>query len=259
MKSASEMHNAQAGLLCARDITFGLGQHKIVSGLNFDCASGQLTSVIGPNGAGKSTLLKILAGLVQPDHGTISLSGVDYAHDQTRIRKLAYLPQFPSVAWPITVTELVALGLYALARLSPDEKSERIEQMLERCGISDLAQRRVTSLSGGELARAMLARLLVSEAEFLLLDEPVQSLDPAWALGFMEILKEETRSGRGVVVVLHDLSLARHFSDITILMQAGHIVEAGLPAQVLTPERLAAVYGTSFTCSDEFIVATFGD
>ncbi|MGH8327524.1 MAG: ABC transporter ATP-binding protein, partial [Steroidobacteraceae bacterium] len=184
----------------ARHIGLRRGDCPILDDFSACAAAGELIALIGPNGAGKSTLLSVLAGLLKPTQGQIELDGRPIHRIPARelaIRR-AYLPQNARCEWPISVERLVALGLTpilpAIGRL-PEAHTHRIDQMLDRCDLLDRRLQPVTTLSGGELARAMLARALVGSPEILIVDEPVAGLDPRHALEAMERLADYARGG----------------------------------------------------------------
>lgn len=230
------------------------GVHPIVRDINLQFAMGRFNALIGPNGAGKTTILRLACGLLSPTQGTVAVPHGRFDERAWRARHLAYLPQFQSVAWPLLVREVAALGLYSYAEMTRSEIQARVDAALERCGVADLHNRLITELSGGERARVMLARLLVSDAPFLLLDEPVQSLDPAWAIGLMTILAQEAAAGRGIVCVMHDLNLVRHYCDRVALIGAGTLQGYGPPAQIVRADILREVFATPFQDRDGFIL-----
>lgn len=197
-------------------------------------------ALLGPNGAGKSTLIRIAAGLVVPGSGEAFLGDV-LAHrtaPSVRAKRLAYLPQSRPLAWGISVEALVALGRHALPR-----HERAVEQALRACGLLDLRNRRADTLSGGELARAHLARALAAEAPALLADEPTAALDPRHALGVMQILADRAASGAAVLAAVHDLSLAARFATRIAVLHEGRLVADAAPQEALTPALLAAVFG----------------
>lgn len=233
--------------LAARDLSLALGGRTVLEGVTFDSSPGELIAVLGPNGAGKSTLLRCLAGLHRPLTGTVTLSGRDLADWERRAlaRAVAYLPQSRAVHWPLAVRSVVALGrlphggsVQALA----GAHAEAVERALSAMELTKLAHRPVTELSGGELARTLIARALAQEASVLLADEPSAGLDPAHQLGLFEGLRRLAGEGRIVFVALHDLSLAARFCDRVLLLKAGRIIGLGAPATVLTEEALARAY-----------------
>ncbi len=207
---------------------------------------GQLVALVGPNGAGKSSLLKALAGLIEAD-GRIVVAGRPLAElgPGGRARLVAYLAQEAAAHWPLPVAELVALGRLphrAFGRSPDDADRAAVEWAMARTGVTELAARRVDTLSGGEFARVQLARALAVQAPVLLADEPVAALDPFHQLQIMTELERYAREGRLVVVVMHDLSLAARYCHRMLLLHEGTVVADGAPAEVLKPERLERFY-----------------
>ncbi len=208
---------------------------------------GEVIALLGANGAGKTTLLRAALGLAPVEFGTVSLGGADPILRSARERALraAYLPQRPQAIWPLRVEQLVALGRYAHGaapdRLGPRDQ-DAVDAALEACSLTALRTRRTDEISGGEKARAHLARALAQEAPLLLLDEPTAGLDPAQALGVADILR--TQAGQGAVVFsTHDIALAARVADRVLLLNKGQVIAEGAPMDVLTPEALEAAYG----------------
>jgi iron complex transport system ATP-binding protein len=204
--------------------------------------------VIGPNGAGKTTLLRAAAGLVRPSAGQVVLGGrpVTGMSATERARAIAYLPQGGTVAWPLPVHDVVALG-----RLPYGESPDRLSVTGRRCvgaalsalGLRGLETRPATALSGGERARVLVARALATGAPVLLADEPVAALDPRHQLVVLDVLRDRARAGATVVAVMHDLALAARFGDEIVLLNGGRLQASGRPADVLTQTRLAQSFG----------------
>lgn len=226
------------------DLSGGRVLHDV--DLTFD--SGVLTGIIGPNGAGKSTLLRALLGLRRPTEGSVWLDGEAIAAmPPSRIaRRLAYLPQGQALHWPITVDRLVALGriphLGPLSRIGPADR-DAIDRALALTESLELRERVATELSGGERARVLLSRALAVEAPGLLADEPLAALDPAHQFQVMDLLAGLAAEGRMVLAVLHDLAMAARYCGRIVLLADGRVVADGPPAIVLTPDRIAQVYG----------------
>jgi iron complex transport system ATP-binding protein len=225
-----------------------LGRRTVVSGISAELAPGALIGVIGPNGAGKSTLVRALLALVPLSGGTVRIDGRPIADIGRRdiARSLAYLPQGQTLHWPLSVERLVALG--RLPHLAPfsqgsAQDAAAIELAMVRADVIDLRARDATELSGGERARVMLARALAVGADGLVVDEPLASLDPGHQIDVMELLAGEARNGALVIAVLHDLTMAARYCDRILLIDQGELVADGTPTHVLTPERLAQVYG----------------
>lgn len=233
-------------MLEARNLDVVRGTRRVLAGTDFAARPGELIGVLGPNGAGKSTLLKALAGLLPAAGGAVLLDGRDIATwDRLALaRRLAYLPQERIVHWPLTVRTIVALGRYphgapAAAHTAADAA---VEMALAAMDVTALAERSAGSLSGGELARVLIARALAQDAGVLLADEPAAGLDPAHGLVLFEHLVRLAAEGRSVVVALHDLSLAARFCHKLVLLKDGARLAAGEPGSVLTPQLMAEAF-----------------
>ena len=210
-------------------------------------ASGRLTVVIGANGAGKSTLLDVAAGLLLPTRGRVTLGGETLAAigRQGLARRRAYLPQSPRVDWAISVERVVALGLSAhLPAFGglPARWQPKIDAALDRYDLIALRDRPATLLSGGELARVMLARATVGEPEVLIVDEPTAGLDPRHALDAATRLRAMADAGQTVIVALHDLDLALRIADDVVAVRDGRVVAQGDAESILSEEMLGALY-----------------
>jgi iron complex transport system ATP-binding protein len=219
----------------------------ILNSVSVRAMNGQFTAIIGANGAGKSTLLSILAGLVRPDSGEVSIDGRSlnlFTRNQLA-RRRAYLPQNPRCEWPISVQRLVALGLIpvlpAIGEL-PASLLERIEAVLAQFDLLAKRDQAATTLSGGELSRAMLARAVVGNPQILIVDEPTTGLDPRHALDAAHHLRALAEDGKLVIASLHDLTLVARYATRVIALERGHIVADGAPAEVLTTDLLRELF-----------------
>lgn len=224
-----------------------LGGRRVLDAVSLSVASGEVVALLGPNGAGKTTLLRAALGIVALQAGEARLGGEAAATLTARQRALraAYLPQRPQSIWPVSVEALVALGRYAHG-VAPDRLGARdqaaVDAAIEACGLLALRGRRMDEVSGGEKARAHLARALAQQAPLLVLDEPTAGLDPAQSLGAAEIIRRQVERGAALLST-HDITLAADVAHRVILMQGGRIVADGAPAEALKPETLAAAYG----------------
>ncbi|MBK5265675.1 MAG: ABC transporter ATP-binding protein [Alphaproteobacteria bacterium] len=208
---------------------------------------GRVTVILGANGAGKSSLLSCLAGLRVPDRGEILLDGRPLAalDRRERARLIGLLPQRADIHWDVDVTTLVGLGrLPHRGRWSMNAADHAaIAAAMAATDCIHLADRNVLRLSGGEQGRVLLARVLAGEPQWLLADEPLASLDPGHQLDVLDRLKQCARDGAGVVVVLHDLTLAARIADDVLVLKDGAVVASGPCDTVLTPAILATAYG----------------
>jgi iron complex transport system ATP-binding protein len=233
--------------LIAKDLTVRRSGRAILDHVSLTVRPGGLVVVIGANGAGKSTLLNTLAGLLEPDEGEIEFDGKPLKawKGSDLARKRAFVPQNPRCDWPLPVERLVALGL--TPRLPPfggltSGMTGRIDKALADCDLLALRDQPATTLSGGELGRAMLARALVGDPQALIIDEPTAGLDPRHALDAMARLKALAADGRLVIASIHDLTLAARYADTLIALKDGKLVSNGATAEVLTPQMLGDVF-----------------
>jgi iron complex transport system ATP-binding protein len=234
-------------LLTARGLTVERGGRAILSDVSFGLESGTFVALVGANGAGKSTLLSVLAGLLKPERGEVLLDGAPLAGIDRRELALrrAFLPQNPRAEWPISVERLVALGLTpqlpAFGGL-PGGFEPRLTQALEACDLTAQRLQPATTLSGGELARAMLARALVGDPDILIADEPMTGLDPRHAIDTVARLQALAAGSKLVIAAVHDLTLAARSATHLMALRQGRLVAFGPMAQVLTPDLLRAVF-----------------
>ncbi|MGE0749114.1 MAG: ABC transporter ATP-binding protein [Variibacter sp.] len=239
----------EAGSLCVR-----IGGRLIVDDVGLAVKRGSLTVLVGPNGAGKTTLIRALAGLI-PCEGDVRIDGrtARTMNPRERARLIAYLPQGHVFNWPLAAAEIVALGRHPHADpFSPPSEADRqaVMRAIAATGIEAFAARSILSLSGGERARVALARALATEAPILLADEPTAALDPRHQLIVMEQLRAVAHSGAAVLAVMHDLMLAARFADRVLVMDEGRIAVDAAPADALSPETIARVFGVDASVID---------
>ena len=232
----------------ARGLTLRRGGRPVVRDLDLSLRAGEVTVLLGPNGAGKSTLLEALCGLLRPASGQVLLDGGDLAalEPAARARRIGLLPQSHEIAWPLEVRILVGLGRipHIGARGLSAEDARIIDAALAGAGATDLAERDASTLSGGERARVMIARVLAGEPEWLLADEPLAGLDPSYQIDAAETLARRARAaGCGVVLTLHDLTLAARIADRVLVLGDGTLIADGAPETALAPDVLARVFG----------------
>ncbi|MEW9855866.1 ABC transporter ATP-binding protein [Novosphingobium sp. M1R2S20] len=207
-------------------------------------APGAVTAICGPNGAGKSTLLSCLAGLLTPDAGTVGLGEIPLSQmaADARARSLGYLPQAPEVAWDLSVETLVSLGRLPWRGAPAQEAQAAIDAAIAAMDLGGLRTRSVSRLSGGERARALMARVLATKPDWLLADEPLANLDLAHAASLMRRFHEQAAEGRGVVLVLHDLATAMNHADRVLVLNRGRLIADGTPDEALSEAVIRKVW-----------------
>jgi len=212
-----------------------------LTGVTTALQPGTITAICGPNGAGKSTLLSALAGLLPADEGKVLLDSAPLSAmpPRERARAIGYLPQAGEVAWDVSVANLVALG-----RLPHGDAGKfAVASAMAATAMSDFAARPVSTLSGGEKARALLARVLAGEPRWILADEPLAALDLAHQLGLLKVLRAQANRGVGVVLVVHDLALAMNHADRVLVLDEGRLKADSAPEEALSLDIINDVWG----------------
>jgi len=222
--------------------------HVLLDDINLEVSSQSLHVILGPNGAGKSSLLNALSGLLKADAGQVSLGANDIQAIGISERSLlmAVLLQEQLLDFPFQVQEVVSMGAYLVDKTlqAPDNA---IVDAMKAMDVMHLAERDYTTLSGGEKQRAHLARLLVQVTKntaYILLDEPLKAIDLKHQVAVMQRLRKMADAGMGVLLIVHDLSLAAQFADTVTLMDQGRIIQSGTPNEVMQPEILSSVFQT---------------
>jgi iron complex transport system ATP-binding protein len=220
----------------------------VLSSINASIEPGAITAILGPNGAGKSTLARLLAGVQQPDSGSVTIQGrtVQELSTQERASKLAYIAQRSSLAFDFDVRLVVSFG-----RLSLPKDSAAVENAMDQFGLSALADKPMGTLSVGQQQRVSIARAFAqldgTSDSYLIADEPTSAMDPRHQLESLSALQELAKTGVGIALVAHDLTLASRFADRVILLdQHGRVHAQGDSAAVLNPKTLEVVYQTPF-------------
>jgi iron complex transport system ATP-binding protein len=236
-------------MLEVQNLSVAYGDKTILDDVSFTLHAGQWLMIAGPNGAGKSTLARALSqGCAYG--GKILFEGENTAKMHTKLlgRRLGFLTQSHQLSYSFTVRQLVALGRYpysrgALGGGSPED-SVRIEAAIAAAGLTELSERSVLSLSGGELQRAFLAQLFAQNPRIIVLDEPTNNLDLLYQKQTFELIEDWIKTpGRAVISIVHDLSLARLHGTEALLLNRGRIAAAGNPNEVFSAACLNAVYG----------------
>ena len=226
----------------------GAPARRVLEDVSLELVPGEVVGVIGPNGAGKSTLLKLLTRRLTPTAGSIRVAGrpIESFGRFELARCVALVPQAPVLPEGFRVHEVVAmgraphLGLFGSVR-SPDAAA--VVAALRATDTEQFAGRRVETLSGGERQRVVFARVLAQQPSYLLLDEPTNHLDLRYQVELLSYARRQAAAGAGVLVVLHDLNLAARSCDRLVVLKGGRQVAEGGPAEVMTADLIAAVFG----------------
>ncbi len=238
-------------LLEVRQVGVVRAGRQIVSGISLTVGVGEVVGLVGPNGAGKSTVLRAITG-VQDSSGSIVIAGLARERLGRRelARRVAVVQQLPEAPPTMRVGELVLLGRHPHQGWFDWETvadRQLATAAMSRAGCLPLADRLLSTLSGGERRRAFIARGLAQQAPLLLLDEPTANLDAGAAAEIGSLVRELARHGHGVLVVFHDLTLAAATCDRIVLLAEGRVIASGRPDEVITPEQVDRLYGPGVT------------
>ncbi len=229
-------------------------QTVVVDGVTLRIPAGGLTSIVGPNGAGKSTLLAMISRLTPMSAGSVTVGGLDITRSDTGelAKHLSILRQDNHLPLRLTVKDVVAFGRYPHTRGRMTVQDEQhVEQAIRYLNLEGLADRYLDELSGGQRQRAFVAMVLCQDTEYVLLDEPLNSLDMKNAVDIMKVLRRAADElGKTVVVVLHDINFASCYSDSIIGMRDGKVLCEGSPQALITPRTLKALYGLDVAIHD---------
>jgi iron complex transport system ATP-binding protein len=232
-------------ILSVNDISFRYNSHTVLQDVTFELPSGQILGVLGVNGAGKSTLLKCINKVLRPHTGSVLLDGTDLLRlgGDAVARRIGYVPQRYSED-QVTVFDAVLLGRKPHIKWAAADRDMRVvERLLKLMGLEEFALRSLSTLSGGEAQKVIIARALAQEPKVLLLDEPTSSLDLRNQLEVMNLVSAVVRTeGVSAVVAIHDLNLALRFVDRFLILKDGSIHAKGLK-DALTPDVIEEVYG----------------
>jgi iron complex transport system ATP-binding protein len=218
-----------------------------LDGVTLEARRGSLTAIVGPNGSGKSTLVRALIGRIRLDRGAIRVDGADTARlgGAELARRVAVITQREDLAFPLLVAEYVALGRFphlGIWHAAEDADRRAIEESIAAAGVTELRERRIDALSGGEWQRVRLARALAQGGDALVLDEPTAFLDVAHEMSVFELLHGLARGGKAVLLISHQLNLVARFADQLVLLHRGAVAASGTPDSVMQADTLERVY-----------------
>ncbi|MGV8913262.1 MAG: metal ABC transporter ATP-binding protein [Rhodoglobus sp.] len=250
--AASVRHDTPA--ISVRNVTVHYGDVLALDDVSIDVAAGQVCGLIGMNGSGKSTLFKTITGMVRPDRGTVTLGGRAPAIAR-KAGAVGYVPQSEEVDWafPLSVRDVVMMGRYGhmgfTRRPQPADRSA-VNDALARVELTDLADRQIGQLSGGQKKRAFVARGIAQGASILLLDEPFAGVDKRSEATITAVLRELAHDGATVLVSTHDLNSLPQLADEAILLMRSVLLQS-TPAEVLKPTNLARAFGLDVHAPEE--------
>lgn len=223
----------------------------ILTDVSLSLPAGQVIALIGPNGAGKSTLFSVMSRLSPLQSGSVSFAehDISQASSQTMARTVSMLAQDNAIQGRLRVEELLMFGRYPYHQGRPSQNDHQIvQEMIARFELEPLATRYLSTLSGGQRQRALIAMIVCQDTPYLLLDEPLNNLDMYHSGQLMRALRTLAHTEqKTVVIVLHDINQAAQFADTVVMMKAGQITNIGTPADVLTHETIAKLYGVDVT------------
>lgn len=225
-------------LLSVNDLTVTLRDRPVLHSVSFEVGETELVGLIGANGAGKTTLMRAALGLISAQ----GVSSVAAMPPTARARHAAWMPQSREIAWPLSVQDLVTLGRMPHGQRGTVADRDAVNHAIARMALAPLRHRTATRLSGGEQARALIARALAQETPLLMADEPIAGLDPEHQIATLETFAALAAEGRGVILSLHDLGLAARHCTRLILLAEGGVLADGPPREVLTDDLMARAF-----------------
>lgn len=236
------MHKIQV-----KNLKFSIDNKEILKDISFDVPKGSFVGIIGPNGSGKSTLLKNIYRLYKPSSGKIILDNKDLftMKDKECAKEIAVLAQESNSQFDFTVEQIVKMGRYPYKSVFEDYSKDdlkMVSEMLKKVGLDDYSNRSFSNLSGGEKQRALIARALVQNTDFLILDEPTNHLDIGYQIQLMDLVKSMKIT---TLSAIHDMNIASMYCDYLIVMKDGKIKKFGNVEEVITAQTLKEIFGVN--------------
>lgn len=230
-------------------LVYGYDRKTIIKGISFQVAAGRLVSLVGPNGSGKSTLLKNIIRILTPWQGSVYIDSKD-VKKMSRLetaKTVTYVPQSVQRVFPHSVYNVVYMGRRPhLGWFQGNRDKDRVWEVIDMLGLTELALKSFTELSGGQQQKVLIARALVQDTDLILLDEPTSNLDIWHQLDVLSVVQKLVKNNSiTVVMALHDLNLAAKYSDEILMMKHGRLSALGDPTSVLTPENISEVYNVA--------------
>jgi iron complex transport system ATP-binding protein len=235
-------------LLEIKNLSFNVGERKILNDINFSVRDGEIVGIIGPNGAGKTTFLKSINGIIEEIKGEILFNGKNIKeYDKKNLaRHISFMNQNTNVGFDFSCLDIVVLGRYPyLKRFQEysDEDREKAKKYMEKTNTLKFQDRMITELSGGERQRVLFAKTLTQESELILLDEPTASLDMKYEEEIFSIISQMREERKSVIAIIHNLRVAMKYCTRLILLNDGKIIGDGTPQEIVTEKNLRDIYG----------------
>lgn len=235
-------------LLEIKNLSFNVGERKILNDINFSVRDGEIVGIIGPNGAGKTTFLKSINGIIEEIKGEILFNGKNIKEYDKKIlaRHISFMNQNTNVGFDFSCLDIVVLGRYPyLKRFQEysDEDREKAKKYMEKTNTLKFQDRMITELSGGERQRVLFAKTLTQESELILLDEPTASLDMKYEEEIFSIISQMREERKSVIAIIHNLRVAMKYCTRLILLNDGKIIGDGTPQEIVTEKNLRDIYG----------------
>jgi lipopolysaccharide export system ATP-binding protein len=230
--------------LQASDLKKAYRGRRVVDNVSLEIRQGEVVGLLGPNGAGKTTTFNILVGLVRPDYGRVLLDNEDITDLPMYLRArngISYLPQEPSVFRKLTVEENLLAVLETLS-LAPEQRRERVEELLSQMGLDGVRYSQANVLSGGERRRLEIARSLVLSPSFILLDEPFSGIDPLTVVDIQKIISDLSAAGIGVLITDHNVQETLAVTNRAYIISEGKILATGTPAEISESADVRRIY-----------------
>lgn len=231
-----------------KDLVFRYNEKPVLDGISFEVQKGEILGILGPNGCGKSTMLKNLNKNLSPTSGCVVLDGTDLEEIVKRdiARTIAVVPQTNEISFAFTVREIVAMGRMPFQGMLSGESAkdkEIVDSAIERIGLTELADRHINHMSGGERQRVIIARAIAQTPQIILMDEPTLHLDISMQFDALDLVHELAKEkGLTVVIVSHDLPMVARYCDRILMIHDHRIHAIGTPEEVLTPENMRTVF-----------------
>jgi len=219
-------------------------QNKVVKDISLTVNSGEVIGLLGPNGAGKTTSFYMIVGLVQADHGTIEIDGINITKSPIHFRAkkgISYLPQEPSIFRKMTVSQNI-LSIIELNEKSKSKQNNKLNELLDELNIQHIKNHRAISLSGGERRRVEIARCLATDPKFILLDEPFAGIDPIAVIDIQNIITQLTFKNIGVLITDHNVRETLGICDRAYIVNQGEIFASGIPRDIVANQKVKEIY-----------------